>query len=568
MPANEEKIVRRLTALHRKEEEENTKLLASQYQLPYLDPSRVSIEVDSLKLVPEERARDAEIAAIQSTGKHLKIALHTPNAEQTLGALDLLKKQGYTIELFFVSKSGLEYAWESYRKIAGAHELPASTIQISTQRLAAFQKELSTLKDTARRIEEALGARTTEVLEIILAGALALDASDVHIEPQKDFVRLRFRLDGLLHDVTTLPNRPYQLLLSRIKLISELKLNVRDRAQDGRFTVNVSAADAADPAAGAGVPIEVRTSVLPGPYGENAALRILNPTAIHVDFEELGMQPWVAETLKGELKKPNGMILTTGPTGAGKTTTLYTFLRTIHAPGIKIITIEDPIEYHVEGVEQTQADPENGYGFAQGLRSILRQDPDVILVGEIRDRETAETAMHAALTGHLVFSTLHTNNAAGTIPRLIDLDVKPAIIAPAINIAMAQRLVRKLCDSCKIPSTLPQEAKDAILKELAGFPEEVSAPNPKQWMIFERHENGCASCSGIGYKKRVGIFEIIIIDEPLERLILKEGTSEFDIQKEAVRQHQITMRQDGLLKVLAGITDFEELERAVGIEIR
>ncbi len=562
---NEEKTARRLNALRRKEEEENTKLLAVEYKLPYLDLSRIPIEVDSLKLAAEEHARRAGLAIVQRTGMRLKVAVHNPRAEETIKTLERLKKEGYSPELFVVSRSSLEHAWEWYGKIAEAHELPAGIIQVSPERLSSFQKELATLGDVQQRIHAIIGARTTEILELILAGALTLDASDIHIEPQKDSVRLRFRLDGMLHDVTNLPNRAYQLLLSRIKLVSELKLNVRDRAQDGRFTINVSPPTAASPAAQSSVPVEVRTSVLPGSYGENVVLRLLNPIAIRVEFEELGMHPWVTRILARELKKPNGMILTTGPTGSGKTTTLYTFLRAVHAPGIKIITIEDPIEYHLDGVEQTQSDPEKGYGFAQGLRSILRQDPDVILVGEIRDLETAETAMHAALTGHLVFSTLHTNNAAGTIPRLLDLGVKPAIIAPAINVTIAQRLVRKLCASCRIPYEIPSRERAEIEKELAGFPEGIPLPSPSQWTLFRASEKGCASCSGIGYKKRMGVFEIILIDNDIEQLVLKGQSSDVEIQKGAVRQRQTTMRQDGLLKVLAGLTDFAELERVVGV---
>ncbi|MBI2053406.1 MAG: type II/IV secretion system protein, partial [Candidatus Sungbacteria bacterium] len=378
------------------------------------------------------------------------------------------------------------------------------------------------------------------------------DASDIHIEPQAKSVRVRFRLDGTLHDIAELPPKLYIFLLSRIKLISELKLNVHDRAQDGRFTIKSDETT-----------VEVRTSILPGPDGENIVMRILNPKSIEVTIADLGMQPWIVTLMEKELSRPNGLILTTGPTGSGKTTTLYTFLRAVHDPGIKVITIEDPIEYHLTGIEQTQVDQDKGYDFANGLRAIVRQDPDVILVGEIRDMETAETAMHAALTGHLVFSTLHTNDAAGTIPRLIDLGVRSTIIAPAINVAMAQRLVRKLCVSCRVRAEKTDAIYETLRKEFALFPQVTPAPPETQWTVFTAKKGGCDTCGGIGYKGRTGVYEVILIDDKMEELILG-AASEPEIKKQAIAQGQITMRQDGLLKIAAGITDMEELEHTVG----
>ncbi|QQG44894.1 MAG: type II/IV secretion system protein [Candidatus Sungiibacteriota bacterium] len=548
----EEKPKRKLELLRRKEEESSVKILSQKYKIPYVDLGTFPVETDAIKIVPEETARRAELVVFQVAGKRLDVAVRNPEKEETRAALRRLEEDHFTFNLYLASKSSLLRAWEIYKKVPVEYEAASGTVQLAPQKIIELQKELTTLGGVGLRIEKGLAGRTTEVLEIILAGALGLEASDVHVEPQKEKVRLRFRLDGLLHDVASLPPKVYNLLLSRIKLISELKLNVHDRAQDGRFTVKTNSTD-----------IEIRTSVLPGPHGENTVLRILNPKALQVPFEELGMQSWIIEIVADELKKPNGMILTTGPTGSGKTTTLYAFLKKIHSPSVKIITIEDPIEYHLVGVEQTQVSPENGYDFANGLRAIVRQDPDVILVGEIRDFETAETAMHAALTGHLVFSTLHTNSAAGTIPRLLDLGVKPAIIAPAINITMAQRLLRKLCVRCRTPVSVGVAEKKKIEAELGRYPKK--APLPKDWKIFKVTPKGCDDCSGIGYKGRIGVFEIILINDVVERLILREP-SEFEIKKEAERQDQITMRQDGLLKVLAGITDFEELERVVGTD--
>lgn len=528
-------------------------MLAQKYKLPYVDLSLYPIDTDAVKIIPEEKARDGELVIFNSAGKRLRVAFHNPEKDSTKAILKRLEEDRYTIERYLASQHSLTHAWEFYKKAPGVHEVTYGAIQIAERRLEELTKEIRTLTEVKKHIEETFLSRTTEALEVIMAGALAVDASDIHIEPHEEGIRLRFRIDGTLYDVIDLPHKLYALLLSRIKLVSELKLNVHDRAQDGRFTIKTG-----------GIDTEVRTSALPGPYGENIVLRILNPKVIQVPFEELGMQPWVIATMLEELKKPNGMIVTTGPTGSGKTTTLYAFLRKIYVPAVKIITIEDPIEYHLSGIEQTQVDSEKGYDFANGLRSIVRQDPDVILVGEIRDFETAETAMHAALTGHLVFTTLHTNNAAGTIPRLLDLGVKPAIIAPAINLTMAQRLLRKLCPHCKKPIKSDKVLEEKIHKEIRALPKEVTVPPQSSWKLFKASEDGCDQCNMLSYKGRIGVFEIIQMDERVEDLITKEP-SESELKKEAQRQRHISMRQDGVLKVLAGITDFEELERVVGV---
>ncbi len=548
----DDKARHKLDQLRRQEAEDSTKRASEYSHIPYVDLSVLPVEIDALKIIPEKDARAGELAAFQVAGMRLKVALRNPEKPAALAVLKDLAEHRYLCERFIASPYSLERAWDFYQRVPERHGSSAGAIELSVEKLAALRQELATLPDVRKKIEEAFFGRTSEALEVILAGALALDASDIHLEPQQQSVRLRMRLDGTLHDIANLPIKLYALLLSRLKLISELKLNIHDRSQDGRFTITLQ--DAA---------IEIRTSVLPGPDGENVVMRILNPKAIELSFRDLGLQPWVADTIEKELRRPNGLILTTGPTGSGKTTTLYTFLRAVHSTEIKIITIEDPIEYHLTGIEQTQVDTDKGYDFANGLRAIVRQDPDVILVGEIRDLETAETAMHASLTGHLVFSTLHTNDAAGTIPRLIDLGVRPAIIAPAINVAMAQRLVRRLCPACRVPTTKTSPAYAAIKAELALLPPGVPAPDEAQWTIFDAHKKGCPACGEIGYKGRIGVYEIILINDALEQLIL-QSAPELDIKKAAVAQGQITMRQDSLLKIIAGVTDLTEVERTVG----
>ncbi|OGZ32318.1 MAG: hypothetical protein A3H02_00940 [Candidatus Niyogibacteria bacterium RIFCSPLOWO2_12_FULL_41_13] len=427
-------------------------------------------------------------------------------------------------------------------------------VEIPEGKLSKFKEEINSLQSFQKILSERLEAKEkseiSELLELVLAGGLNLDSSDIHIEPEEKKAGLRIRLDGILYPVAYFPNDIYKLLISRIKLVSELKLNVKDRAQDGRFTFRAGETD-----------IEIRTSILPGPYGESASLRILNPKTIGLNFENLGMNPVFLEIMDRELKKPNGMILTTGPTGSGKTTTLYAFLKKIKGPDIKIITIEDPIEYHIQGITQTQVDPGRGYDFTKGLRSVLRQDPDAILIGEIRDLETAETALRAALTGHLVFSTLHTNDAPGVIPRLIDLGAKPPIIAPAINIAMAQRLVRQLCKYCRKEKKPDSKEKKMIEENLEKIPAKYKKEISREFAVFE--PAGCEKCVA-GYKGRIGIFEAILIDNEVEKLIMK-GPSEADMREFLKKQEMLTMFEDGILKILKGLTSFEEVVRVVGV---
>lgn len=546
----EEKQIKKITQLRRAEEEETVRLLSVKHKIPYLNLAVTPINTDALRIVPEEDARRAGLAVFQKTGKRIDVAVKNPEQPETISLIKKLERDSFVLTLYLVSQTSLDRSWGLYKQITKEGGAITGQIQISDERLDDFQKRIANLQDIEELLREVGRRRTTDILEVIIAGALKTEASDIHLEPQAEIVRIRFRLDGVLHDVATLTPATYKFIVSRTKLISELKLNVVSAGQDGRFTIKAG-----------GLEMEVRTSTLPGPYGENVVMRILNPKTIALELEGLGMQSWTREAVERELKKPNGMILTTGPTGSGKTTTLYAFLKRVHKPGIKIITLEDPIEYHLAGIEQTQVAPERGYDFASGLRSILRQDPDIILVGEIRDIETAEVAMHASLTGHLVFSTLHTNNAAGTIPRLLDIGVKPAIIAPAINVAMAQRLLRRLCSQCRIKKPASAEEKKSVAAELSLMPPKIKRPDIRELKLFQA--KGCLDCNFTGYKGRVGVYEIILIDDAIEALIFKDP-SEYTIKKAAYEQGQITMRQDGILKVIEGLTDLSEVERVVG----
>ena len=548
----------KLKEFREKEAEDFAQLLSEKYGIPYADLSRVTLDLDALKLISQTDAEAGKIAIFGRAAKKLDIGIFNPLLPKTKEILDDLKQKGFTLNISIVSEPSLERAWSRYAEIPAFEEMLAGTVEVSTERLGELLKKVENTDNFKKIIAPFAGAskirQVSEVLEIILAGALALDASDVHLEPQEGVIKIRFRLDGVLSEVTTFTPAAYALILSRIKLISEMKLNVRDRAQDGRFTIKTPETE-----------IEVRVSSLPGPYGETLVLRVLNPKTIALTLDDLGLHPELQKTIEKQLKKPNGMVLTTGPTGSGKTTTLYAFVKAVNEPGVKIITIEDPIEYHIAGISQTQVEAAKGYTFANGLRSILRQDPDVILVGEIRDLETAEIAMHASLTGHLVFSTLHTNSAAGTIPRLIDLKADPAIISPAINVAMAQRLVRKLCPTCKKEADPSAEEKRMIEGALKKIPEKYKKSLPQDAASHIWKAVGCEKCNAIGYKGRVGVYEAFLVDDAVERLILTRP-SEADLREAMERQEMITLFQDGILKVLAGLTSLDELVRVTGEE--
>jgi len=429
-------------------------------------------------------------------------------------------------------------------------------IKIPKEFFEQLAPKIKNVIDFKRVIEKALLENTSFLLQTFLTGAIILGSSDLHLEAQEKRIKLRARIDGLLHDILFLDSKIYLGLLSRIKLISGIKLNIEDMPQDGRFSILIE-----DTAEEQKREIEIRASILPAEFGEAVVLRILNPKNL-INLEDLGLRENLERIFNKEIKKPNGMIVVTGPTGSGKTTTLYAFLKKIKKPEIKIITIEDPIEYHLEGISQTQVAPKKGYDFASGLRSIVRQDPDVILVGEIRDLSTAEIALQSSLTGHLVLTTLHTNNAAGTIARLTSLGAKLYNIAPAINLIVAQRLVRKICKKCAKESLINREEEKKLKETMSLLPKNIKISETfKGVKIFE--SVGCADCNFTGFKGRVGIFEAILIDKEMEKFILK-NPSMGEFEDEARKKGMILMKEDGFLKVLDGITTIEEVERVVG----
>ena len=546
----EQKEKELLTKVRREEEENRAKLLAEKVDFPYLNLAFIPIESDALNLIPKEKAEKTKAIIINREVKTLRLAVLNPDDKETQSLIAELQKSGYMIKIFIVSKNSLEKALSHYTPLKETKEITGQ-VEISNEVLTNFQKEISDIKALRQVLENLFKEKASQIVEAILAGALILKASDIHFEPEKEKVRVRLRLDGVLEDIINVPPSIYFLVLNRIKLLSGLKLNVHEKAQDGRFSI-FSGNDA----------IEIRTSVLPGAYGENIVMRILDPRVIKIDLEDLGIREDDLKIINQELQKPTGMILTTGPTGSGKTTTLYAFIKKILTPDIKIITIEDPIEYHIEGISQTQVEPDKDYTFENGLRSIVRQDPDVILVGEIREYETAEIAMHAALTGHLVFSTLHTNDAVGTIPRLIDLGIRPPIIAPAINLLMAQRLLRRVCQKCAKKRLLTKEELQNFKKILNNLPPRVKLEkelNEKTQILEPR---GCKDCHN-GYSSRIAVLELFEINDEMEDLILNSPT-ETQIKTAAKKAGFVTMIQDAVIKIINGVTTVEEVKRILG----
>ena len=544
----------RLAILHREAEEREAERIARQNKLPYVNLDKTAITIEAVKLLSESEARGAFVVAIELKVHEVALAVADPTLPQVQHVIEALAAHKYLVKVFVSSRRGIEQAWRFYRfvtpeaqKITGKITIEEKQLQSLTARLTSF----GAVTEEIKKFDFSTLSTTEILLDIVLAGALANHASDVHFEAEEKDARIRFRLDGLLHDVfTNLPLRNYASIISRIKLLSELKLNVRDEAQDGRFTINLSRRE-----------VEVRISIIPAEFGETIVMRLLDPNALKTNLIDLGLRADDLALVENQLARPNGLLLNTGPTGSGKTTTLYTFLRRINEPEIKIITIEDPIEYRLPGVDQTQVNPEAHYTFASGLRSIVRQDPDVILVGEIRDLETAEIAMQSALTGHLVFSTLHTNDAIGAVPRLLELGIKPMIIGPSLNLVIAQRLVRILCKDCKRPAELSLGLETKLKNFLEKLPQRVDRGAYKNPTIFE--PVGCDKCNHFGYKGRVGVFEFFEAGPEFQELLLKE-VSETGLFALARKQGMVTMQEDGVLKAISGVTTLAEVEDITG----
>ncbi len=558
---DDEKEKKNLTELRKQEEEDLVQMIAeAKYGIPPINLSGVTIDNNALRAISESEARELEIAPFKVVGKNIHVAVRSPQPEKLESLKNYFSEHDFIPHFYMASTASLEKAWERYKEMSFASESRMGAVTISGEILKNLMAEIKNIDDIKSAITETEKDKTrttSHILEIVLAGAIAVNASDIHFEPEENMVRLRFRLDGVLHEVMQLPLAVHKFINSRVKLISGLKITTTAIAQDGRFSVFLNETE-----------INIRSSIMPGAYGESIVLRLLNPKSIRGKLEEAGIEPKLYEVFMEEIRKPNGLILLTGPTGSGKTTTLYSFLQKIYSDEVKIITIEDPIEYHLPGISQTQVEEEKDYTFLNGLRSALRQDPDVIMVGEIRDAETAKTAVESALTGHLVFSTLHTNNAAGVIPRLIDLEVNPKILVSALSLSIAQRLVRKLCNVCKKEKVITDEEMRTIKtiyekakndgKDFINYGVDMNAP----LKIYEAV--GCDKCNKTGYQGRMGIFEAIKNDKDIEEIIVK-NPSEREIKAIQAKQGTLSMREDGIIKTLKGITSLDEVASVVDL---
>lgn len=540
----------RLADFHIQEEERLLQTMSAQLGYEYINLRGYTLNPNALGEIPEATARKANLVVFDRSGSIVKVAVKNPNLPEAHAVLESLVMRKLSPEVYMCSTHSLEHAWVRYKDISQSKVKKKGVFDFDEEDIVRLSKNISTREDVAVVMSN-IGTinnarRITETLELVFAGALSLDASDIHIEPEHGGIRLRYRLDGVLHDVVPIDNYIYARMLSRLKLLAGMTLNKKLSAQDGRFTFKLSERE-----------IEVRVSVIPAALGESVVMRLLDPSVASFSMEKLQLNPILKRVMEVELKRRTGLIITTGPTGSGKTTALYAFLREVHHPDTKIITIENPVEYKLEGIVQTQTSED--YSFAGGLRAVLRQDPDVIMVGEIRDREVAETALQAAQTGHLVFTTLHTNSAVGGFPRLIDLGVDPRVMKTAINIILGQRLIRVLCNECKVArSATPAEV--IVIKR--GLHDHPTPPPPTDTFTIFEAGAGCATCGTTGYKGRLGIFEAIMMDDAVEEAVLRDPR-EHTILSAAKIQGIPTMVHDGLEKVLSGTTSLDELERVI-----
>lgn len=549
-----EKLAEKMSDIRLTEFEKIARDRAAELSLPYIDLRGFPIAPEILSVIPREEAVKKRLVFFLKQGDEIRAATSKPGPDVTSVIEQIAKQEVANIQLYFVSETSLEYALKLYDALPEIKEVIYG-VRIDEAALAKYEKEISNFRDLQAKIGE---VSTTDIVTLMIGAALKSNASDIHVEAEEDDVKLRFRLDGLLQDAARIPRGAWEQMISRLKLLAGVKINVEGVPQDGRITIYLAQEK-----------IDIRVSFLPTAFGESVVMRILRPKSVALEFENLGIRGLAWEQLQREIERPNGMIVTTGPTGSGKTTTLYAILKKLNTPEVKIITLEDPIEYKLQGINQSQIDHEKNYDFGKGLRSILRQDPDIVMVGEIRDIETAEIAIQAALTGHLVVSTIHTNSAAGAVPRFLSMGVKPFLLAPSINAIIGQRLVRRLCETCKKPQALAPavlaqvKAVISTISETSGYKVDMAK---MQFFGPPEGENTCPACNGLGYKGRLGIYEILTMTKEIENLILTGNVSEYQMEDIAKKQGMITMAQDGLLKALDGMTSVDEVLRVAEIQ--
>lgn len=509
-------------------EETVGKLVSEYYEVPFANIRRVNIDPEVLELIPEKMARMYRIIPFAKVGSEVKLAMENP---EDFEALEFAKRQTkLKVTPYYTTKDDLARGLGQYKK--GIKQDFEKIISENVEKIGVQEEDLAKAAEKVPIIK---------ILDSIFGYALTERASDIHVETQEDEVVVRFRIDGVLRDITKFPKGVELALIARIKILSDLKIDEHRIPQDGRYKFKV------DEEA-----VSLRISIIPGFYGENVVMRLLQETNRPSSLEELGLSGHNLEIIRQNITRPHGMVLVTGPTGSGKTTTLYSVLNILNTVEVKICTTEDPIEYAVGRVTQIQVNPKTGLDFAASLRALMRHDPDIIMVGEIRDKETAEIAIHSALTGHLVLSTLHTNTAAGAIPRFLDMGAENFLLASTVNAIAAQRLVRKICSSCVVKYDPPDVVIKKLSKDLG-----VSLSAQKFYK-----GKGCVQCNNKGYTGRIGIFEVLDVTDKIKELIIQKVTSD-EIQKAAIAEGMVTMLQDGLDKVSSGLTTIEEVIRVV-----
>jgi len=541
----QEKFSIKMEEIRLKNLENLTRSRAREVGVDHIDLKGFPISPEAIQLIPRTQSIQDKVVAFLYTGKEVRLGAMDPTSPAIKEIIYQVKERTHVddVQTYIISENSFEQAQKVYDALPEVKEV-VKGVQITEAELKSFQETVKTVADLDSHVQK---VSTTDFMTLIIASSLQMGVSDIHIEAQEKQVDIRFRVDGILQKVAAVRNELWPRIVNRIKLFSGLKLNVTTVPQDGRFTIFLSDDK-----------VDVRVSTLPTAYGESIVMRLLKSATIGLQFEQLGIRGKAYEQLKREVERPNGMIITTGPTGSGKTTSLYAILNKLNDGATKIITLEDPVEYKVNGISQSQIDKSKDYTFAKGLNSILRQDPDVVMVGELRDLETAEVAVQAALTGHLVVSTIHTNSAAGAIPRFLSMGLKPFLLAPALNAVIGQRLIRKLCQTCKVQTTLAPDVMERVLSILKEITPDPDHPIDLNALTFYTGK-GCDKCGGLGYKGRLGIYEIMTMSPAIEKVILSGQTSEYDMQAIAIKEGMVTMVQDGLLKVIDGITSVDEV---------
>jgi type II secretory ATPase GspE/PulE/Tfp pilus assembly ATPase PilB-like protein len=543
------KLAAKQKEIQLKKVEAQTEARANLLGLDYVNLFGFPISPEALSLIDEAEAKASGLVCFFYDGDNIRLGTTNTDNPRVKEISDQIIAKYYTKNrIYLISQNSLDHALDLYKTLPKIKKYETG-VEIKEEDLARFAKEIANYRALQDQINK---VSVTDIVTLILATALKVEASDVHIEAEEKGVIIRLRLDGMLQEAATLDSEKWKKIVARMKILAGVKINVEDRPQDGRYSIFLK-----------NEKIEVRSSFLPTAYGESVVMRILRSGSVSVSFESLGLRPEALKIIQEQIARPNGLILSAGPTGSGKTTTLYAILNKLNRPGAKIITLEDPIEYQLPGISQSQVDPAAGYTFANGLRSILRQDPDIVMVGEIRDLETAEIAVQSSLTGHFVLSTLHTNDAAGVIPRMLDMGVKPYFLVPSINAVIGQRLVRKLCPQCRVEHELTPEEREQAGKILGVISPKANVDIPTVLPMVYSAGPGCPACNGIGYKGRIGIFEIFTPDDKIKQLTIDNAPS-FKILQQAIENGMLTMLQDGVLKTFAGVTSLEEVYRVVG----